>query len=157
MPVGTLSSGGSEPQIPAPGRMTTSSYLVGRLAGLSTATVATLIGLLLVASWAVSYAAGGCGRGTAALVLRADPVRSRALPLARRPGRRAHRRCAVGAAAPRERGDEHLPGSRELGGTHRVLRRARSAHGESDLGCAQRTVASCLLYTSPSPRDGLLS
>ena len=51
----------SEPQVPAPGRMTTSSYLVGRLAGLSTATVAALIGLLLVASWAVSYALGGAG------------------------------------------------------------------------------------------------
>jgi EAL domain-containing protein (putative c-di-GMP-specific phosphodiesterase class I) len=41
--------------------MTTSSYLVGRLAGLSTATVVVLIGLFLVASWAVSYAVGGAG------------------------------------------------------------------------------------------------
>ena len=61
MPVGMQSSGRSEAQAPAPGRMTTSSYLVGRLAGLSTATVAALIGLFLVASWAVSYASGGAG------------------------------------------------------------------------------------------------
>lgn len=61
MPVSMQSSGRSEPQIPMGGRMPTSSYLVGRLAGLSSATVATLIGLLLVASWTVSYASGGAG------------------------------------------------------------------------------------------------
>lgn len=61
MPVDMQSSARSEAQASACGRMTTSSYLVGRLAGLSTPTVAALIGLFLVASWVVSYASGGAG------------------------------------------------------------------------------------------------